>query len=322
MSGQAKPPALADARPWGPQQGGLLKRALSSGARLLGRGGPQEPQPAPAVVAPPPAAASPAAPAAPAAAASDRMPDTAAERRAWADRLWGEGLSLPGGASEVLRLAALLPLSPDTTLLLAGGGARAAGGVISGARGCFVSAHEPGEQPAAASAKPGRKVTPMPFDAAAPAFRARYHHHAMLLEPFRAALSPQELLQATATGLRVGGQLVLFDLVARDAAPGGRWLEAEDRRPPPPEAEVPRALAAAGFQVNVVEDAGPRHRRAVMEAWAALLEALRAEPTRPTPIAARAMVEEAEAWLLRLRLLEQGRIRLLRWHATMSRSSG
>jgi hypothetical protein len=59
-----------------------------------------------------------------------------------------------------------------------------------------------------------------------------------------------------------------------------------------------------------------------MEAWAALLEALRAEPTRPTPIAARAMVEEAEAWLLRLRLLEQGRIRLLRWHATMSRSSG
>ncbi|WP_198378380.1 hypothetical protein, partial [Neoroseomonas rubea] len=243
-----------------------------------------------------------------------------AERRAWADRLWGEGLCLPGGAAELLRLSALLPLTPDATLLLAGGGARAAGGIVSGARGCFVSAHDPLADPPAGPPKPGRKVTGAPFDPAAPTFRARYHNHAMLLEPFRGGGSPAALLAATAAALRSGGQLVLLDLVARDAPAGGRWLEAEARRAPPPEPEIPRALAAAGFQVNVVEDAGPRHRRAVMEAWAALTDALRAEATRPTPAAARAMVAEAEAWLLRLRLLEQGRLRLLRWHATMARA--
>ncbi|MBP0462529.1 hypothetical protein J5Y09_01275 [Roseomonas sp. PWR1] len=314
MSARADPPpSVADARPWGPQQGGLIKRALEGGARLLGRGAPPQPE-APPRAEPPAVAEAP-----PVLLVAPAGPDPA-ERRAWADRLWGEGLCLPGGAAELLRLSALLPLTPDATLLLAGDGARAAGGIVSGARGCFVSAFDPLAEPPSAAPKPGRKVTAAPFDPAAPAFRARYHNHAMLLEPFRGGGSPAALLAATAAGLRAGGQLVLLDLVVRDAPAAGRWLEAECRRAPPPEAEIPRALAAAGFQVNVVEDAGPRHRRAVMEAWAALTEALRGEATRPTPAAARAMVEEAEAWLLRLRLLEQGRLRLLRWHATMARA--
>ena len=316
MTAPAKPAAaLTEARPWGPQQAGLLKRALDSGARLLGRGpatSEAEPKPpaAPAVVAAPPSSPPPA-PAAPAG------PDPVA-RRAWADRLWGDGLSLPGGAPEVLRLAALLPLAPDSTLLLAGGGARAAAGIVSGARGCFVSAFDPQAEPPSGPPKPGRKVTAAPFDAAAPGFRARYHHHAMLLEPFREGGSPAALLGAAAAAMRAGGQLVLLDLVAREDGAAGRWLEAEVRKPPPLEAAVPRALAEAGFQVNVIEDAGPRQRRAVMEAWAALLEALRTETARPSPASARAMVAEAEAWLLRLRLMEQGRLRLLRWHATMA----
>lgn len=314
MSAPAKPtPALPEARPWGPQQAGLLRRALEGGARLLGRGATK----APAQAAPAAAAPAIVSPSLPPAAAAPSGPDLAA-RRAWADRLWGDGLSLPGGQPEVLRLAALLPLAPDSTLLLAGGGARAAAGIVSGARGCFVSAFDPQAEPPSGPPKPGRKVTAAPFDPAAPGFRARYHHHAMLLEPFREGGSPAALLGATAAAMRAGGQLVLLDLVAREEGVASRWLESELRKPPPPEASVPRALADAGFQVNVVEDAGPRHRRAVMEAWAALLEALRTETARPSPASARAMVAEAEAWLLRLRLMEQGRLRLLRWHATMA----
>jgi hypothetical protein len=289
--------------PWAPQ-GGLIRRGIETGARLL-RFGPRG-APLPDAAPDPAAAPPPDTPAAP----------RACFRRAWADRLWGEGMALPGGADEVLRLAALLPLSAETTLLLAGVGARAAGGVIAGARGCFVAGFDPAPPPARSAAR-GR-VTTDPFDAAAPAFRARYHHHALFLEPLRGGGAPAALLQAAAAGLRPGGQLVLLELVAA-GAPEPRWLAAEGRAAPPPEAALPEALAGAGFQLHVVEDAGRRHRDAVLAGWRALTQAMRAEPERPGAAAAADLVAEAEAWLLRLRLLRDGRLRLLRWHASLAR---
>jgi hypothetical protein len=298
----------AGALPWAPQ-GGFIQRGIEAGARLLRGGAPAEAAPpAPAPPAPPPERAGPG--------------PRPCFRQAWADRLWGEGMALPGGADELLRLAALLPLSADSTLLLAGSGARAAAGVIAGARGCFVAAQEAGAAPAARPG-PRSRVTAEPFDAAAPAFRARYHHHALLLEPLRAGGSPAALLEAAAAGLRPGGQMVLLDLVACGPPPGAaeaRWLAAERRAAAPPhEATVPEALARAGFQVHVVEDAGRRQRDAVLAGWRALLLALRDDPARPGPAAAADLVAEAEAWLLRLRLLQDGRLRLLRWHASMIR---
>lgn len=295
----------AEARPWGAQDG-LLRRVVATGARLLRGIEPAAPD-RPAV--PPPAA--------PAAANSAPPPDPAMARAAWADRLWGEGMAMPGGAEEVLRLAALLPVKPAHTMLLAGFGAQAAGAVVAGARGCFVAAHDLHGAPARRA--PPKRVIATAFEPEAPAFRAAYHQHALLLEPFRQGGAPDGLLDATAAALREGGEVVLLDLVARGKDADARWLIAEGRRPPPPEAAMPAALERAGFRIHVVEDAGARHQRAVLLGWASLLDALRAEPARPGPQAAAALVAEAEAWLLRLRLLRDGRLRLLRWHASLVR---
>lgn len=304
---------VAGARPWGPQAPGLLRRTIVGGARLLGGAGARRAAagaPSPARPAgPPPAVAPPAAGPPP-------FP-----RQHWSDRLWGEGMALPGGAAEVLRLAALLPLAPEATLLLAGRAASASGAVVIGARGCFVAAFDPDPStPGQPQPKRG-KLTAAPFDARAPAFRPRFHHHAMLLEPMRGGGAPAGLLTATAGALRPGGQVVLVDLVARGAPAGrpeDRWLLAEGRgAPPPAEAVMTDALRDAGFQVHVVEDAGPRHRVAVLRGWRALLGALAADRDRPGAPAAAALVAEAEAWLLRLRLMQDGRLRLLRWHASV-----
>lgn len=309
------PSAIVEAitRPWGTQDS-FLRRTIASGARLLSPGWANrttatrtEP-----VVAPVP----------------DPVETTVTrtaeplDRGVWASRLWGEGMTLPGGAEEVLRLSALLPLAPEHTLLLAGLGARAAGGVVSGARGCFVAAHDlmapetPG--PARGSA---RRVTSAALAPEAPEFRHAYHHHALLLEPFRRGGSPEGLLRAIAAGLRDGGEVVLLDLVSSDSTPDPRWVQAEERKPPPTESALPAALEQAGFRIHVVEDAGPRQQRAVLQGWATLLAALRDREARPTPREAAALVLEAEAWLLRLRLLREGRLRLLRWHATKQRAA-
>ncbi len=297
--------------PWAPQ-GGLIRRTIETGARMLGVG-PGQSTPTPSE----PVAPAPAPPAIDAPAPTPRP----CHRRLWADRLWGEGMALPGGAQEVLRLAALLPLSPETTLLLAGHGAAAAGGVVAGGRGTFVAAFEPGA-PAPPRGAPRGRVSTEPLDSGAPVFRARYHHHALLLEPMRAGASPHALLAAAASGLRPGGQVVMLDLVACGMSAGAaerRWLAAEGRCLPPAEDALPAALQRAGFDVHVVEDAGRRHAEAVMAGWKALLLALRDQAVRPPPAEAADMVTEAEAWLLRLRLLQEGRLRLLRWHATLVR---
>lgn len=297
----------AIARPWSAEDS-LLRRTIASGARLLrpGRAGRaaavEEAQVVPPVTAAEATAAAP----------------PPLDRGVWSGRLWGEGMVLPGGAEEVLRLAALLPLAPAHTLLLAGLGARAAGGLVVGARGCFVAAHDllPADAPARGTA---RRVTAEALRPDAPTFRRAYHHHALFLEPFRRGGSPERFLRAAAAGLREGGEIVLLDLVVRDAAVDGPWLRAEERATPPAEAAMPAALEGAGFRINVVEDAGLRQQRAVMQGWAALLAALRHQPVKPTAREATALVLEAEAWLLRLRLLRQGRLRLLRWHATKQR---
>ncbi|MEO3472273.1 hypothetical protein AAFN86_10430 [Roseomonas sp. CAU 1739] len=305
----------AEARPWGAQDG-LLRRVVATGARLLG--GADQASPGPGSVVVPPLAADLAPPP-----AADIPPNPAIARAAWADRLWGDGMAIPGGAEEVLRLAALLPLTPAHTVLLAGLGARAAGGVVAGARGCFVSAHEVDLVPAPPGRRAlSRRVTAATLSPGAPSFRAAYHQHALLLEPFRAGGAPERLLRATAAALRDGGEVVLLDLVASGRDADARWLAAEARQSPPPEAAMPEALEKAGFRIHVVEDAGARQQRAVMLGWITLLEALRMEPARPTPQAAAALVAEAEAWLLRLRLLRDGRLRLLRWHASLVRRPG
>lgn len=295
------------ARPWGAEES-LLRRVIAGGGRLLRR----ERRDAPA-------AADPAAPQAPPAEA-ETAPVPPPDRSLWSNRLWGEGMALPGGTEEVLRLAALLPLGPEHTLLVAGLGARAAGGVVAGGRGCFVAAHDLAPPAGPATGRGAvKRVTALTLAPEAPAFRAAYHHHALLLEPLRHGGSPDALMHAVAAGLREGGELVLLELVSRDGAADAAWLRAEERQPPPAATALPAALERAGFRIHVAEDAGPRHQRAALLGWSALLKAVRAERTRLTASEAAALVAEAEAWLLRLRLLRDGRLRLLRWHATKQR---
>lgn len=272
-----------------------------------------------------PAAGPPATPAT-AGAPADSDPTALARARAdLADRLWGEGFALPGGRQEVERLAALLPLSPATTLLLVGLDAGGAAEAIARGRGAWVAAHQ--HDPAlaarmAARLRPlGRRATVERWDPAAPAFRARFHHHALAIEALRPAAAAERdaaaLLAALAAALKPGGQLVLLEAVAdRPEACPARWLALEGRLTPPPSAAaLEAALGAAGFVVHVTEDTGARHLAAALEAWSRLLGTL--SGLGRSRLLAEAAVAEAETWLLRQRLIASGALRLLRWHASL-----
>jgi len=239
-----------------------------------------------------------------------------------ANQLWGEGFLLPGGRAEAERLASLLPLSPATTLLLVGLDGGGIADLVVRARGAWVSVHQHDPVLAAQAAQRlrplGRRAAVQTWNPAAPAFRTRFHHHAMAIEALRQVTDAAPLLAAIAAALKPGGQIVLVDLVAEqpEACPR-RWLELEGRvTPPPVAAALEEVIQQAGFVIHVTEDAGARQSAAVLEAWSRLLHALTG--TGRARGMAEALVTEAETWLLRQRLMASGTVRLLRWHASLT----
>jgi len=260
--------------------------------------------------------------------AEDLPPVAPFTRADWAALLWEDGYLLPGGEAAVMRLAGLLPLSSATTLLLPGQDAGGAAAAIADRRGTWISAyqHEPAllADTAARAGRIGKRITVAAWDPAAPAFRVGFHHHALALEACRSGAVPAALAAAMAKALKPGAQLVLLEVVRAETTQAhpslDRWRLLEGRPwLPPTEQAMELALRSAGFATHVVEDTGAAHRGAISTAWSGLLRALAEGPRPPGRDSIISLIEEAEAWMYRQRLLQLGALRLLRWHATLRR---
>ncbi len=245
-------------------------------------------------------------------------------RIALAGRLWGDGYVLPGGEEEVLRLARSLGLSGAASLLVLGCGPGGAVCSIAGQLGVRVSGFETDPELSDAGAVLcarsglGERAEIYQWHPERPDFQPRCYHHALGLEPMRAA-APETVLASVALALRPAGQLALLEVVSaeksgRTEGDLARWLELEGRQAPPvDEAAITRALGRLGFEIRVTEDVSERHAAQVVQGWQAIVQALQYH--RPKAAAAALLVREGELWLLRARLLRAGRLRLVRWHA-------
>lgn len=130
-------------------------------------------------------------------------------------------------------------------------------------------------------------------------------------------------MNSLAGALRPGGQIVITELAAPiplDPADYTvrRWAALEHRDPVNLLAPVAvtRMLGRVGMDVRIAEDMSQRHLEHAMLGWRVMLRDLGRKPTRQEAVP---MVAEAELWLLRRRLMRDGRLRMMRWHA-ISRS--
>jgi SAM-dependent methyltransferase len=243
-------------------------------------------------------------------------------------QLWGSGFVFPGGEIETLRLARPLGASAATSLLIVGVGSGGPAGSVATNMGTWVTGMESDPSLLASACKLftknalGKKVSIKAWNPAQPDFVARSHHHCLALEALARA-RPEPILDGLARVLKPGGQLVLTELTA--AAPLDRldptvirWsaLEARDPADVPLGISVTRMLGRVGLDVRVSEDISTRHMEQAMLGWRVMLRELRDhKPSRQEAIQ---MVSEAELWLLRRRLIRNGKLRMMRWHA-MSR---
>jgi SAM-dependent methyltransferase len=239
--------------------------------------------------------------------------------------LWGPGFVFPGGEIETLRLARPLGASAATSLLMVGIGSGGPASIVARNLGTWVTGLEadPSLLGAARSlvkrAQLGRKVSLKPWDRENPAFVAKSHHQCLALEPLSGA-QPEPILDGLAQALKPGGQLVLTELTATAPLDPGdatvrRWAELESRDPAdvPVGLAVTRMLGRVGLDVRIAEDISARHLEQAMLGWRVMLQDL--HQFKPTRQEAATLVAEAELWLLRRRMIRDGRLQMMRWHA-------
>jgi len=242
--------------------------------------------------------------------------------------LWGSGFIGPGGAAETLRLAAPIGLNRNASLLLVGGGMGGPAETIVDSYGSWVASFE-ADETLADIAEERRALNPCAqriqiagWDRNKPSFGRHNAHHAMALEACRGA-SPAAMLDAVADALCPQGHIVMTELVADSAAPQqdrefAAWCRLESRLPALPRLDdVTEALARLHFDVRVVEDVSDRHVSETLAGWRAAVKGMARGPKPDMAIAA-AFVNEAELWLLRIRLMRRFGFRLVRWHAVGS----
>jgi SAM-dependent methyltransferase len=245
-------------------------------------------------------------------------------RLALVHTLWGNGFIFPGGEIETLRLTRPLGISNQSSLLIVGVGTGGPASVVTRNLGAWVTGMEcdPALLAAAktliARAQLAKKVSIKEWDPAKPAFPPKSHHHCLALEPFH-GVQPEPILDSLSKALRPGGQIVITELTApaplNPADPTvRRWGELERRDPRHVLAPVAvtRMLGRVGMDVRIAEDMSQRHLEHAMLGWRVMLRDLGRKPSRQEAVP---MVAEAELWLLRRRLIRDGRLQMMRWHA-------
>lgn len=240
--------------------------------------------------------------------------------------LWGDGFIGPGGEDEALRLAKPLGLTASHSVLHLGAGMGTGQRAIAKASGAWVTGYEADAALVAMATEAAQrhgmaKKAPINrLDPAAPGFRPNYFHHALSQEALWTVedANKDKVLAGMVQAVKIGGNLMLTDLVraANDPtdAAWSAWAVLERGQPHmPTEAEMGKRLARLGLDIRIVEDVSNRQIGQALTGWMGMLTGLRAH--RPPPRQAAHLVREAELWLRRVRLMQEGRIRLLRWHA-------
>jgi len=248
-----------------------------------------------------------------------------APRLALADQLWGPGFITPGGEIEILRLVRPLALTSANSVLIIGIGSGGPVSVVVRNTGTYVTGMETdlsliaAAQTMAKRATLGRKAVIKLWHPDRPDFAPKSVHHVLAMEPLHDAPA-EPILAGLAGAIRPGGHLVMTELTAPnplepDDPTVRRWAKLERRNATKlvPAVSLTRMLARVGLDVRVVEDISQRHLDAAMIGWRVLVREL--EEDKPSPMMAAFMVAEAELWLLRRKLMTEGRLKMIRWHA-------
>ncbi len=245
-------------------------------------------------------------------------------RIALAQEIWGKGFVSPGGKDAVLALVGRLGLKRKMHLLELGAGLGGAARLVARRYGVWVTGLEVDD----GLVEAGANLSATAWFAKKASLRAARRggphtppgsYDCVFSKEFLFTVRDKvPLLRLLASLLKENGELLITDYVL--AAPGQRspavaaWVAAErDGTRPWAVTDYVKALNALGLHLRV-EDMTEQTRKAIIRGWARYLRRLdRAGLDRRT---AEIVVEEAELWTRRARLLKAGDLQVCCIHAT------
>lgn len=259
------------------------------------------------------------------------FPESAAERaKLWpirrieaAELIWGEDALLPGGADYSVTLAKPLGLTAALSLLDLTGGLGGSTRALAQAFGVWVTglerdgdlareAHARSTQAKLEKKAPVREFDPDNLELKRQAFDCIFAR-----ELFYTIADKKRLLMALQSGLKDRGQLLFTDYVLGPQPQGAsfrKWADGERLPCYPVALELLQSLLESlHFDCRIAADDSDTYRTYVMAAWTRIAEELESGRI-PRHLLSR-VVEEAERWARFVDVLNEGEMRVYRFHA-------
>lgn len=239
-------------------------------------------------------------------------------------QVWGEGLSGPGGKEHILELVKPLALNPAMSLLELGAGLGGAARVVADHFGAWVTGFEADAQLAEAGmaistqADFAKKAPIQPFDPENFEAEPKTYDAVFSKEFLFTVQDKDRLFRLLNTILKDQGQILLTDYVL--AEPGrsspalDAWPKSEPIAPSPWALEdYVKAFTDLKLDIRVTEDITEDTRKLITQDWAHYMANVNHDGLDNASISA--MVDEAELWTRRVKLLESGDLKVCLIHA-------
>lgn len=239
-------------------------------------------------------------------------------------QVWGEGLTGPGGKERILELVKPLALNPAMSLLELGAGLGGAARIVADHFGVWVTGFEAdarlveagmaiSTQAGFAKKAPVQSFDPEHFEAKPKSCDALFSKEFLFT-----VQDKDRLFRLFNTMLKDDGQILLTDYVL--AEPGksspalDAWAKSEPAKPAPWALEdYVKVLTELKLDIRITEDITEDTRKLITEDWGRYMASVNHDGLDNASISA--MVDEAELWTRRVKLLESGDLKVCRIHA-------
>lgn len=244
--------------------------------------------------------------------------------------IWGDGYCGPGGKEHIERMCKLLTMNSEMSAIIIGAGLGGPARVLAEEFGVWITGYELSGDLAergmqmSTDAGLASKAIVHPIDPTQEEPFDRQFDRAFSKEALYCFPDKKKILQDTFDALKDSALFLITDYTLKDLSslenPDVRkWLKQEPIQPYPVTAgNMKKYLENVGFSIRVNEDISREYVDLIEHSWAKATTVAQhlSEKGEEGALVIKSLMEEAEHWALRARLLKEGHIHVWRFLAS------
>lgn len=241
-------------------------------------------------------------------------------RRKLAQLVWGPGFTAPGGAALATELIQPLGLDSSSSMLEIGAGMGGSSRTIAADSGAYVTGWDLDAELAdegtvqAEVHSLDKKASVHCLDPENYAFKPNFYNGALVHEVLHRFEAKEDLIKAVVDAMKIGGQIVIFELFFEKTASGSaleEWISSEGNPVYPWGIDAARQfLADQLIDIRVTSDDSERYCTSALKSWADFVEHISETPVGDDLVIH--LSREADRWSKRVAAMKSGDLRMYR----------